>query len=137
MRRDPEAIRQILIQIERSDYSDNPASSNWIVCEISGFSRFQIRHHFQLLLERKLLREESVAIDAADYNGNSATKYRPDALTDQGHELLESIRDPQIWRATKESAEKVGSFSFDLIKQIAVGLIKTKVKEHTGVEIDA
>ena len=137
MKRDPDTIRQILLQIEASDYSGEPGSSNWCVCEINGVSRFQIRHHVQLLLERKLLRESSVAIDAADHNGNLATKYLPDALTDQGHELLESIRDPQIWRATKDSAEQVGSFSVDLIKKIAVGLIKTKLKEHTGVEIDA
>ena len=38
-----------------------------------------------------------------------------------GHQYLEMIRDPEIWRQTKESAQKIGSFSLDVLSALAKG----------------
>jgi Hypothetical protein (DUF2513) len=56
-------------------------------------------------------------------------------LTWEGHDFLDAIRDPEIWCKTKSGAEEVGSFTFDLLKELAVGLIKTKIEQHTGVKL--
>ena len=52
-----------------------------------------------------------------------------------GHNFLDSVRDPEIWKKTKEVAHKAGGFTFDILGDIAKGLIKTQVKKYTGVEI--
>ena len=48
---------------------------------------------------------------------------------------MDAVRDPEIWRKTKQGADAVGSFSFELVKQLASGFIKTKIEEHTGVKL--
>ncbi len=57
-------------------------------------------------------------------------------ITWDGHEYLDSVRDPDIWDKTKLGAEKVGGFSLDVMKALAKGLIKKKLEHHTGVQID-
>lgn len=43
-----------------------------------------------------------------------------------GHEFLDSVRDPEIWRQTKEGAGKVGAWSMKLLGELAVGYAKAK-----------
>jgi hypothetical protein len=56
-------------------------------------------------------------------------------LTWQGHDFLDSVRDPEIWRKTKEGAQKAGGFTLELIQALAKGLIKTQIEKHTGVKL--
>ena len=58
------------------------------------------------------------------------------ALTWDGHDFLDSVRDEEIWRRTKEGAKAAGGFTFDIIKDLAKGLIKTQIKKHTDVDLD-
>lgn len=57
-------------------------------------------------------------------------------ITWAGHDFLDTIRDPAIWRETKAGAKQAGGFSLDLLKALAKGLIKKKIEEHTGVDLD-
>jgi hypothetical protein len=57
-------------------------------------------------------------------------------LTWAGDDFLDSVRDPVIWHETKEGAKKAGGFTVDLLVALAKGLIKKKLQQHTGVEID-
>ena len=57
-------------------------------------------------------------------------------ITWAGHDFLDTIRDPAIWRETKAGAKQAGGFSLDLLKALAKGLIKKKIEQHTGVELD-
>lgn len=136
MKRDLDLLREILLQVEASTFSSLPGATDWNTFKSDAASYQILRHHTQLLLERGFLRESSVILNAPDSNGRPTTQFLPDAMTDQGHDFLESVRDPELWRKTKSGAEKLGSFSLDLVKQIALGLIKTKLKAHTGVDID-
>jgi hypothetical protein len=52
------------------------------------------------------------------------------ALTWRGHEFLDTVRDGEIWRQTKETATKVGAASFQAIFAIATAAIKQKLTEH-------
>lgn len=56
-------------------------------------------------------------------------------LTWNGHDFLDSVRDPEIWRKTKEAATKAGGFTMDLLVGLAKGFIKTQIEKHTGVKI--
>lgn len=44
----------------------------------------------------------------------------------RGHEFLDSVRDPEIWTKTKEGVSKIGSFSFSMVAEIAIGYAKAK-----------
>ncbi len=59
---------------------------------------------------------------------------RPWSLTWEGHEYLDSIRDPEIWDKVASAADEIGSFGIDTLKTLAKGFIKTKIKEHTGID---
>lgn len=50
-------------------------------------------------------------------------------ITWKGHEFIDSIRDPEIWRKTKEGASKVGSWSLKLLGDMASGFIRLKATE--------
>ena len=95
----------------------------------------EVNYHARLLLERGFLHPESVKLDGQDQAGTPAARFLPDALTDAGHEFLDSIRDPEVWRKTKEGANKIGSFGIDVIKDLAKGFLKTEIKKRTGLEV--
>lgn len=46
-----------------------------------------------------------------------------------GHEFLDSVRDPEIWRKTKDGATKVGSWSLKLLGEMATGFVRAKAVE--------
>jgi hypothetical protein len=45
------------------------------------------------------------------------------------------MRDPEIWRKTKEGASKAGGFTVSLLADLAKGLIRTQIEKHTGVKL--
>jgi hypothetical protein len=47
-------------------------------------------------------------------------------LTWEGHEFLDDIRDPEIWRKTKDRAKSVAGAGLSLLWEIAKAEIKTK-----------
>jgi hypothetical protein len=57
-------------------------------------------------------------------------------LTWAGDDFLDSVRDPAIWHETKEGAKKAGGFTVDLLVALAKGLIRKKLQQHSGVDID-
>ena len=48
-------------------------------------------------------------------------------LTWQGHEFLDTVRDPEIWRKTKERAGSVASVGVSFIWEIAKAELKAKL----------
>jgi Hypothetical protein (DUF2513) len=57
-------------------------------------------------------------------------------LTWEGHNFVDSVRDDAIWHEAKEGAKKAGSLSLELLGALAKGLIKKKIEQHTGVNLD-
>ena len=56
-------------------------------------------------------------------------------LTWNGHDFLDSIRDPKIWAKTKSGAAAAGGFTVDLLKDLAKGLVRKQIEEYTGVKL--
>ncbi len=59
----------------------------------------------------------------------------PFELTFKGHEFLDSIRDPAIWKKTKDGAKKVGSTSLEFAWELAKAYGKHVAKERLGVDL--
>ena len=57
-------------------------------------------------------------------------------LTAKGHDFIEAIRDDGIWEKTKKAVtETGGNATLEMVKLIAVELLKKKISEHAGVEL--
>jgi len=48
-------------------------------------------------------------------------------MTYKGHQFLDSVRSPKVWRETKSVAEKVGVFSLNFLSQTASQIITNLV----------
>lgn len=51
-------------------------------------------------------------------------------LTPKGHVFLENIRDNDNWSATKKTASKVGSFSLDVLSNIAASIAAALISKN-------
>lgn len=126
MKRDMELIREILLEIENLDSTP----TDWLDdFAIEGHSAEVVSYHVWLLDQVGLV----VGMDASTMD---EFDFKPRCLTWHGFEYLENIRNPEIWQNTKESANKVGSFSLDVLTAIAKGYIKKKVKDMSDIDID-
>lgn len=125
MKRDLDLIRSLLLEIEEKEDGSGQQ------VDVNGgdrSSREIVGHLFMLY--------EAGFIDARDASHMSARGILVRRVTWEGHEFLDSIRDPEIWKQTKASAGKVGGFTMDVLAQLAKGLIKKKLKKHTGIDVD-
>tara|TARA_Y100000296_G_scaffold83612_2_gene115056 strand:+ start:159998 stop:160423 length:426 start_codon:yes stop_codon:yes gene_type:complete len=134
MKRDMDLIRDLLLQIEDGRRSFDLLTPE--IAEILGESsegrlpREQaelLEYHLDLLDNAGLITIKAKLSGAAWQIGQ---------ITWAGHDFLDTIRDPAIWRETKAGAKKAGGFSLDLLKALAKGLVKKKIEQHTGVELD-
>ena len=134
MKRDMDLIRDLLLQIEDGRRSFDLLTPE--IAEVLGESS-----------EGKLPREQAELLeyhlDLLDNAGLitikaklSGAAWQIGQITWAGHDFLDTIRDPSIWRETKAGAKKAGGFSLDLLKALAKGLVKKKIEQHTGVELD-
>lgn len=134
MKRDMDLIRDLLLQIEDGRRSFDLLTPE--IAEVLGESS-----------EGKLPREQAELLeyhlDLLDSAGLitikaklSGAAWQIGQITWAGHDFLDTIRDPAIWRETKAGAKKAGGFSLDLLKALAKGLVKKKIEQHTGVELD-
>ena len=127
MKRDMDLVREILLAIEASD--DDPRA--WIELDLPGRSKRELSYHVMLIHGAGLIEADDTCTV-----GEDGFEWQPKRLTYRGHEYLDTIRDPEIWRKTKEGGKKVGAFSLELMGDLAKGLIRKKIKDYTEVELD-
>jgi Hypothetical protein (DUF2513) len=123
MLRDMELIRELLLHIEADDEYDGSGIS--VFSADLGRPPNLVRYQMKLLGDAKL-------VDVADWMASGEPLIR--GLTWEGHEFLDSIRDPKIWHKTKDAIGKVGGFSLKLLKDIATAYLKEEIKRRTGLD---
>src|ERR1700758_443916 len=77
---------------------------------VPGYGRAQIAYHLSQIRDARLI---------DDGGGDTLTGIGFRSLTWAGHDFLDSVRDPKIWEKTKSGAAAAGSFTFDLLKDLA------------------
>jgi hypothetical protein len=114
MKRDMELIRQMLLAAEAHPdahlYSFPP--------EVQADAP-AIQVHARMLVDAGFLVQEKTAA-----GGRYGWR-----MTWAGHEFVDEIRDPEIWRKTKEGAEQVGSWSIKLLGELAAGFVRMKAAD--------
>lgn len=132
--RDMDLIRDLLLRIESGEgkisVDHDPDNSKFSSKEeLQAYKNAQKKLMYHLDLLRK-----SGIVDFALVTMNG--DYFVRGISWEGHDFLETVRDPKLWANTKKAGKKIGSFSMETATAIAKGLVKKQIEKHTGVEID-
>ena len=129
MKRDMDLIRELLLKLESVPsemgdvFSFSPEDKE---VSVEGYTPAQIEYHLSLLREIRFIEcPGSQPMLGITFSG----------LTWAGHDYIDAVRDPDIWRKTKQGAEAAGGFTIDILRDLAKGFIKTQIKRHTGVDL--
>lgn len=120
MKFEPELARKILLDVEKLHHYPEPFifSSSSQFDKASKYQLDTIVYHCKLLAEAKFLNW------SPRYDGTGSLYIGfINGLTYEGHQFLDSIRSPKIWRETKVTAEKVGVYSLGFLSQTASQII--------------
>lgn len=127
MKRDMDLVRQILIELEAFD----PLPHGYHSIAISKFNCASdyphdvIGGHLRMMHDAGLYTTYQNRANWRQFNG----------LSWKGYDFLDAVRDDEVWRLTKEGVREVGGYTFELLSELAKGYLRTKIKQHTGVEI--
>ena len=123
MKRDMDLIRALLLKLE--DLIDEPGTAYTLdgqssEVEVEGFSENQITYHLELLRQAGFLDSPgSQPMLGISFMG----------LTWAGHDFIDAVRDDDTWSRTRGVAKRAGGWTFDVLKDIAIGLVKQKVRD--------
>jgi hypothetical protein len=120
MKRDMELVRAVILKVEGLEL---PPGAFLVVgpwepeLEIEGYDANEIGHHLLMPIDGGF-------VDATrGLSGEFVIK----GLTWNGHEFLNDIRDPEVWRKTKERTKAVAGVGLQFFWEIAKAEIKTKL----------
>lgn len=127
MTRDMDVIRTLLLRLEGRykgigtlvlDHGDEELA-------IEGVDPLAVTYNLGLLVEAGFVKGRVTATG----------DFMMEGMTWSGHDFLDSVRDEEIWRRTKDGVSAAGGFTFDLVKALSKGFIKKKVESLTGIEL--
>lgn len=123
MKLNKDCIRQILLATEKNNYVEASLTPSTYrnSFNLSEYNEGEIAYCIARLGEGNFL---NVTTHKDSYD---RTHYVVNSLTYSGHEFLDTIRDDNIWKETKEVASKVSGVSIPLILDIAKSLIEKNV----------
>lgn len=125
MKRNMDLIRALLLKVE-SGHSQLSIHEVEDLATVDDIASKTVHYHMNLLVDADF-------IDAsATHRGTWYIK----SMTWAGHDFLDTVRDPEIWKRTKDVAKEAKGFSVELLRDIAKGLVKKQVKRLTDVDIE-
>ena len=121
MQRDMDLVRTILLKIAEAkqpipmaDLLDGNAPADDVGA---------IQYHLAMLIDEAGFVS---GIKAHSFGGKNWLDLN---LTWNGHEFLDNVRDPEIWRQTKTGAVKAGQWSIKTLADIAVAIGKARIEQ--------
>jgi Hypothetical protein (DUF2513) len=130
MKRDMDFIRELLLKIEETDDS-LPSSQELHSGNANEAEYKKLATHLAMLIdEAKLVSGTPGPAPSIVVKNWIDLRLRWD-----GYDFLDSVRDPEIWAKTKKGAEEARGFTFDLLKDLAKGLVRNQIEDLTGVKL--
>ena len=120
MKRDMDLVRSILLEVEKNPAPDDVMQQ----LAVPGYETVMVHHHVELLANAGFLTAMERGV---------LYEWWPIALTWEGHEFLDSIRDPEIWQKTRKGASAAGSWTLGILKDLATAYARINIQEVTGV----
>jgi hypothetical protein len=115
VKRDMDLVRELMLQIE-----DDQQLNGVRVKELSVDGRDQEEVTYVMTL----------LVNSGFATGNTGMEnVLVSGLTWEGHELLDNIRDSEIWKKTKARAAGLASISISVLAELA----KAEIKKHLGL----
>lgn len=119
MKRDMDLVREILLQIEKQYISTAIYD-----LEIQGYDMPTVAYHCKILYDAGLISDYK-----AQYADGDIYYFEVGALTWEGNDYLDKIRDNSIWRKTKDTITQRGlPLALDTIKTVATAFITAAVE---------
>lgn len=122
-KRDLGRIREILLYLESQETNDG-----WVWTRSDSFWTEPDDYQVKLAKQAGFL--------DGDYDTNASLVIDRLRITFLGHDYLDAVRDNAVWERTKNAvAEAGGGATLDIVKDLAVGFLKTKIEKHTGLKL--
>lgn len=117
-------VRKLMLEMENSERIIGLDES-----ELLAFAKNNNMTRDELIYTLIKMREGGFITEPIEPNRKGKVLWIPDeALTKQGHDFLDTIRDNKVWSATKKKASSLKDASLEILKdiatQVAVDLIK-------------
>lgn len=123
MKRDMDLVRDLLLYFEaKTELAGIHAED----VEIEGYSETQIGLHLNIMAEAGLLICEPFR---SSTNPDRFIRIFVFDLSWKGHEYLDTIRDPKIWKRTKSTLGRIGNWSFAIALDIAKSLALSEARK--------
>lgn len=116
MKRDMDLVRELLLHFEGKSETAGVDAKR---VQIEGYTEDQIVLHLNIMAEAGLLVFEAFR---SSTNPDRIISTLVFDLSWTGHEYLDTIRDPKIWKGTKAALGRVGNWSFGLALDVAKSL---------------
>lgn len=126
MKRDMDLIRTLLIQIEASKL---PTSIGNLSQQNPDAKFMEVQYNLKQIYDAGYIKGVYTEFVSGGYDLLRIE------LTWKGHDFIDSVRDDEVWAKTKKGAEEARGFTIDLLKDLAKGLVKKKIEEHTGITL--
>lgn len=123
MKRDMDFVRDLLLEIEdgkeyfQTDEMLDDGSEITDPAELEIVKKTD--HHLRIMMGAGLI----------EFDANSSSGIFVKGLTWQGHDFLDTIKDPVMWRKTREGASKLGGAGFAMIVEFAKGIAKGELQK--------
>jgi hypothetical protein len=123
-------VREVLLKLEALPLSPGDivlVDSNDADMAIEGFTSDEVGYHLELLRDAGFFDSPG----SSPLSGGVVFR----ALTWEGHEFIDMVRDPEVWKRTREGASKVGGWTFGLLKDMGSAYLKHVAKERLGLDL--
>lgn len=111
MRPDLELVKQILIAVE-----DLPPDPDWEPLHLDGYDDVMVNEHVRIMAKKGL-------IEAKDTSTLAGLEFCPIALTFEGGELLDALRDNAKWEKAKALLLETGRISLPVLLSRLIELL--------------
>jgi hypothetical protein len=129
MKRDMDLVRDLMLFLEGKPDTAMISAEDIPMAQRNST---EIQYHLNLIYQAGFLNAEAFR---SSTTSDRIIKVIPFDLTWQGHEFLDAVRDPEIWRQAKAGAASAGTASIQFIWGIAKALLRNAIREKTGFDL--
>lgn len=128
MKLNPDCIRDILFYLEENlSISPDLDTEEISIFELSQKLKYPINELVNTLL---VLDDAGFIAAAYDSGDNHITEFDIYRITYDGYQFIETIRPESTWKKVKSVCGKIGSFSTNVIVQVASNVLTELIREQ-------
>lgn len=121
----PDCVRDILLAVEKCPFNQT-LNVDKLAAQLPEYDKETIWYACLKMGEGGLLNIMTVDILRSVLPGIKQIT----CLTYQGHEFLNAVRAPKVWRASKDILEKVGTTTIEGMKEVASNVASSLLEDY-------